>query len=74
VDESEQDLRTQLQGKIALFLFVGVVSGLLLLVSVHFFQEDQFLPGVLALGGSTLFWYPLFRLGMYHARKQRPPE
>jgi len=74
MDESEQDMRTQVQGKMALFLFVGAVSGLLLLVSVHFFQEDQFLPGTLTLAGSTLFWYPLFRLGMYHARKGRPPQ
>jgi hypothetical protein len=74
VDETDQILRARQQGKVALFLFVGAVSGLLLLVSVHFFQEDQFLPGILTLAGSTLFWYPLFRLGMYHARKHRPPE
>ena len=73
MDETDQILRARRQGKVALFLFVGAVSGLLLLVSVHYFQEDQWGPGVLALAGSTVFWYPLFRLGMLHARK-RPPE
>jgi len=74
VDESEQALRAQQQGKVALFLFVGAVSGLLLLISVHYFQEEQWVPGILTLAGSTLFWYPLFRLGMYHARKPRRLE
>jgi CHASE2 domain-containing sensor protein len=72
VDETDQILRARQQGKVVLFLFVGAVSGLLLLVSVHYFQEDQWLPGILSLAGSTAFWYPLFRLGMLHARK-RPP-
>jgi hypothetical protein len=71
VDGSEQILRSRLHGKVARFLFVGAVSGLLLPVSFHFFQEDQYLPGILTLAGS---WYPLFRLGRLHAWKERRPE
>jgi hypothetical protein len=74
VDESEEALRVQRQGKVALFLFVGAVPGLLLLVSVRSFQEERWVPGVLSLAGSTHFWYPLFRLGMVHARKRGRPE
>jgi len=74
MDVSEEDLALQQQGKILLFLFVGALSAILLYVGWHYVNRDE-PAGYLALAGSALFWWPLFRLGMYHARKrQQVPE
>ena len=70
MDVTDDDLRVRLQGKVALFLFVGAVSAILLFVGVECLRGDDPL-GYLALVGSAVFWWPLFRLGMYHARKRR---
>ena len=72
MDVTDDDLRVRLQGKVALFVFVGAVSAILLFVGIQCVRGDEPL-GYLALVGSALFWWPLFRLGMYHARKRRHP-
>lgn len=54
-----------------LFLFVGGLSGVLLTLAYRQFRAEDYLTGILACAGSAVFWYPLFRLGRYHARKGR---
>ena len=75
--DTEADLRARRQGKILLFLIVGAVSAILLWIGVEAVRENE--PwGLAALTGSALFGWPLFRLGMYHARRRRqagmPPQ
>ena len=66
---SEEDLAFRQLGKILFFLFVGALSAILLYVGWHDVNRDEPM-GYLAFAGSALFWWPLFRLGRYHARKR----
>jgi hypothetical protein len=71
---TEEDRQAQRTGKLLLFLVVGAISGLLLWFGVQLIRQEDFLGGGLAAVGSALFWYPLFRLGRYHARKRQPED
>jgi hypothetical protein len=73
LDIGGEEPRTVQQGKLFLFLFVGAVSGILLYIGIQAIREREPL-GFLALVGSAVFWWPLFKLGSHHAKKRRPPE
>lgn len=69
---SEEDRRAREAGRILVFLVAGALSGLLLYLGYWSVTHGEPL-GFLALVGSAVFWWPLFRLGVHHARKNRPP-
>jgi hypothetical protein len=71
MDLYEIEFLTWVEAKILLFPFVGALSGLLLYIGVQWLREGEAL-GVVALSGSSAFWWPLFRLGMEHARRKQP--
>jgi hypothetical protein len=72
MEYSQEDRRAWQQGKVLLFLFVGALSGILLYIGYYEMTHGEPI-GYLAVVASAVFWWPLFRLGSYHARKRRPP-
>lgn len=70
MQDSEEDLVTRDIGKAMVFAGVMVLSGLLLWVAVELILRRQIVFGSLAGLGSAAFWWPLFKLGRYHARRR----
>jgi hypothetical protein len=70
--EEDQDLR-QL-GKLVFFLSVGLFSALSLAAAVHFLREEEPVVAAAALAASARLWWPLFKLGRYHAKQRRRPQ
>ncbi|HLY11669.1 MAG TPA: hypothetical protein VKW04_20380 [Planctomycetota bacterium] len=71
MEDSSDDLAARDLGRALVFVSVGAVSAFLLFFGVRWLREQDPVGGILAITGSVLFWWPLFRLGMYHARKGR---
>jgi lipopolysaccharide export LptBFGC system permease protein LptF len=67
--DQEQDLR-QL-GRVSVFVFVGVLSALFLALSVDTGRRNSPTASIVCFLLSALFWWPLFKLGRYHAKKRR---
>jgi hypothetical protein len=70
--EEDQDLRGL--GKLMFFLSVGLFSALCLAGAVHFFREEEPWIAGASLAASASLWWPLFRLGRYHAKQRRRPQ
>jgi hypothetical protein len=74
MDTTEEDHDLRQLGKLVFFLSVGLFSALSLAAAVHFFREEEpWLAGA-ALTASASLWWPLFRLGRYHAKQRRGPQ
>lgn len=73
MEEEEAEFHHWL-GKTLFFLFVGGLSGVLLYLGYRQIRAEDYLTGIPTLAASAIFWYPLYRLGRFHARKARKAE
>ena len=73
MNPTPEDLKARRDGKVLLFLAVGALSGILLWYGSVLLRRHETLLGIAAIAFSALFWYPLFRLGRYHARRRHDP-
>jgi len=70
MEPTEDDLALRHLGRYLVFGSVGFLSAVLLYLGYHHLIREN-PQGYLECAGSAVFWYPLFRLGRYHARRSR---
>jgi hypothetical protein len=71
MDTPEDDLHYRKLGRACVFLGAGAFSALCLAGAVNFFRHEEPVIAGAALLASSSLWWPLFKLGRYHAKQRR---